>query len=337
MLSHKTKEGEAVLRLKTDLNANDPALKDWWMARIVDKVNHPRVGKKFHLWPSYNFASAIDDHLLGVTLIIRGQEHAQNQRKQEYLYEFFGWKYPHAIHTGRVMLEGTIMSKSEIRKGIEEKKFSGWDDPRLATITALRKRGFKPEAIIGIMKEIGAKTNDVNLSMDKIVALNKKLIDDESERFSFIQNPISLEVEATPSMVVEKPVHPDFPEQGIKEYKIKSGRQVFLASKELLEKIGTGKVFRLRSCFNAKLLSLGDLQAIAQFLDTTKIDVPIISWVLTPVDAVITMPDNSLKFGVTDAEILDKKPRERVQLEQFGYAIIDSMERGRIKLNFTHE
>ena len=91
MLSHKIKEGEAVLRLKTDLNANDPALKDWWMARIVDKVQHPRVGKKFHLWPSYNFASAIDDHLLGITLIIRGQEHAQNETKQQFLYEYFGW------------------------------------------------------------------------------------------------------------------------------------------------------------------------------------------------------------------------------------------------------
>src|SRR3989344_6387309 len=120
MLSNELKEGNAVLRLKTDLNHADPSVRDWWIAKIVDKPEHPNTnaaGK--HVWPSYNFASAIDDHEFGVTLIIRGQEHEQNQTRQEFLYNYFGWKYPHSIHFGRVSFEGAVLSTSMIRKELK--------------------------------------------------------------------------------------------------------------------------------------------------------------------------------------------------------------------------
>ena len=90
MVSHELKEGEAVLRMKTDLKHTDPSVRDWWIARIVDRPEHPRATGKDFVWPSFMFESAIDDHEMGVTLILRGQEHAQNSTKQKYLYDYLG-------------------------------------------------------------------------------------------------------------------------------------------------------------------------------------------------------------------------------------------------------
>jgi glutamyl-tRNA synthetase len=131
MLKHDFKHGEAVVRLKTDLNHPDPSIRDFWLARVVDNPEHPRAGSKHFVWPAYNLASGIDDHLMGVTLILRGQEHAQNEEKQRFMYGYFGWKYPHTIHFGRVKLQDMVLSTSKIAEGIEKGDFSGWDDPKL--------------------------------------------------------------------------------------------------------------------------------------------------------------------------------------------------------------
>ncbi|MDZ4256915.1 MAG: glutamate--tRNA ligase family protein, partial [archaeon] len=132
MLTHSFKQGEAVLRIKTDLTLDDPSQRDWWAARIVDNPHHYRV-KDQYLWPSYNFASAIDDHVLNITLIIRGQEHYQNMLKQKWVYTHFGWAYPHSFHHGRLLMTGTDLSKSKMLEGILNGKYTGWDDPRLFT------------------------------------------------------------------------------------------------------------------------------------------------------------------------------------------------------------
>jgi glutamyl-tRNA synthetase len=337
MLSHSLKEGKAVLRLKTDLKAKDPSLRDWWIARIVDKPMHPRVGERFHLWPSYNFQSAIDDHLLGVTLIIRGQEHAQNMEKQLYLYEYLNWRYPHAIHIGRVNLEGIVLSTSKIKEGIEKGIYIGWDDPRLGTIKALKRRGFDARALNEIIEEIGVKTSDTTISMKTLIALNKKFIDSEAERFTFIEDPMRLSIQYCKEMVIEKPVHPDFPEKGTRKYKVREGIEHFIVSRKQLKDIKEGNVIRLRHALNARIIDKLELEANAEFTGVSKINKPIISWVLNEAEAAVIMPDATKKIGVIDREALEKKPGDIVQLEQFGYARIDEVKKERVRLYFSHE
>jgi glutamyl-tRNA synthetase len=108
MLKGDYKEGEAVFRVKTDLNHPNPAVRDWPALRIIDseRYPHPRVGSKYHVWPLYNFACGLDDHLMGVTHIIRGKEHLTNMVRQEYMYKYLGWKYPEATHYGRLKITG---------------------------------------------------------------------------------------------------------------------------------------------------------------------------------------------------------------------------------------
>ncbi|MEK7523214.1 MAG: glutamate--tRNA ligase family protein, partial [Patescibacteria group bacterium] len=199
------RQGEAVLRLKTDLKHKDPSVRDWWIARIVDKPVHPRVTGK-HVWPSYQFASAIDDHLLKVTLIIRGQEHAQSETKQKYLYDIFKWKYPHAFHYGRITFSGMVMSKSAIQAGIMEGKYTGWDDPRLGTLQALRRRGFQVEGIQNLMIELGLKTSDTSLNPEVLATFNGKALAKKGNYgvYAFIEEPVHLSVGFCPAVEAEQ-------------------------------------------------------------------------------------------------------------------------------------
>ena len=102
MLNGGYAEGEAVVRVKTDLNHPNPAVRDWPALRIIDtkKYPHPRMGSKYRVWPLYNLAAGLDDHLLGITHIIRGKEHLTNGVRQEFMYRHLGWEVPRS-HTLR--------------------------------------------------------------------------------------------------------------------------------------------------------------------------------------------------------------------------------------------
>jgi len=91
-----------VVRLKTNLMDPDPSQIDWVMLRIIDttKNPHPRVGSKYYVWPTYNFASLIDDHEVGVTHILRAKEHMSNTEKQRYISEYMGWEFPEVLQLG---------------------------------------------------------------------------------------------------------------------------------------------------------------------------------------------------------------------------------------------
>ncbi|QQG38842.1 MAG: glutamate--tRNA ligase, partial [Candidatus Woesearchaeota archaeon] len=129
------KEGEAVLRIKTDISHPNPAIRDWPAFRIVDKSNHPLSKEK--VWPLLNFASAIDDHEFKVTHILRGIDLSISDDRQKYIYNYFKWTYPETMYNGKLLVSG-IKSSSEAREMISKGELSGWDDPRLGTIKALR-------------------------------------------------------------------------------------------------------------------------------------------------------------------------------------------------------
>ena len=331
MLVNKAKEGEYVLRLKTDLNHPDPSVRDWWLARCVDEPEHNRMKKKVHVWPSFMFQNSVDDHEMGVTLIIRGQEHSQNVTKQEFLYGYFGWKFPHAFHTGRLKLEGIILSKSDIKKGIEEGNCGGGDDPRLGTIRALRGRGFDARALKDILMDVGVNPNDATISMDKLIDYNKKHIEAESERLTFIAEPAELEVRSAPEMEVEV--------NGEKVCLAK-GPQKFMVSSKQLQKIGKGNVFRLKNACNARLDAFEGGKARGECLGTEMgAGKHVINWLLAdkacPVE--VKMDNASLRKGVAEWKLARKKPGERAYFDKFGFVRVDGQEKGLTKVWFTHE
>ncbi len=338
MLAHEIKEGEAVMRIKSDLQHKDPSTRDWWVAKIVDAPEHPRVSGKF-LWPSYNFASAIDDHELGITLIIRGQQHAQNETKQKSLYDYFKWNYPHAITYGLLKLSETVLSKSKIKAKIAEGEFSGFDDPRVGTLENLRRRGIAPQAIREILIDIGVKPNDITVSEDALYDANRNVIDAEADRIIFISEPAIMDVQFAHAIEAKLPKHPDFPERGEKAYHLNEGMQRFIIEKSDAEKLNEGETIRLKHAYNVRVVKKDAMQVFAEFVSTSKTDAHVIPWLIEEqsIAVEILMPDAKIIYGSAEAGLLNYEIGSVLQLERLGYARLDSREAGTAKLWFAHK
>jgi len=349
MLERKYKEGEAVVRIKTDLNHPNPAVRDWPALRIIDskKYSHPRVGSKYHVWPLYNFACGVDDHLLGVTHIIRGKEHLTNMVRQKYMYKHFGWQYPEAIHYGRLKISGAALSKSKIVQGIREGLYKDWDDPRLATFAALRRRGIMPEAIKMLIIDVGPKTSDVVLSWENLYAYNRKILDPKADRYFFVQNPTQLTIKKVPKPFIAKlRLHPDRPEKGFREYTIKpKGDENSVAlwiSKNDINAFKVGKVIRLMGLFNVKINKTNEHAVEAFFSsesyeESKKAGAPLIHWIPMGADmpCQVVMPDATMAEGIAESMCKGLKPNDIIQFERFGFVRIDEVNR-KLKAYYAH-
>ncbi len=202
MLAGEYEDQQAVLRIKTDIEHKDPALRDWGGAFRIRKMSHPRpeIGNKYIVWPPLlDFAGAIEDHELGMTHIIRGgKDLIDSEKRQTYIYKYFGWTYPRTTHWGgRVKIhEFGKFSTSTLRKAIESGEYSGWDDPRLPTIRAIRRRGIRAEALKKFMIEMGVGMTDVSISMESLYAENRKIVDPVANRYFFVWDLWSLKLKA---------------------------------------------------------------------------------------------------------------------------------------------
>jgi len=347
MLNGEYVEREAVFRVKTDLNHPNPAVRDWPALRIIDteKNPHPRVGSKYRVWPLYNFACGIDDHLMSVTHIIRGKEHLTNQTRQEYLYRYFGWEYPETIHYGRLKITGAFLSKSKIVEGMKTGFFKSWDDPRLATFAALRRRGIMPEAIRLLMIDVGPKTADVTLSWENLYAHNRKLIDPEANRYFFVQNPVEITVKNILHMFEAKHhLHPDHPERGFHQFEIqpKGGKASLYVSSQDMDLLEKGRNIRLMGLFNILIEKSGKRQVEAVFQsesheEAKKLGAPLIHWlpIDTGISCEVVMPDASIAHGIAEESCKKLKPDTIVQFERFGFVRIDNLDK-KLTCYFSH-
>ncbi len=286
MLNGEFNEGEAVLRIKTDIKYPDPSVRDWIAFRIIDtdKHPHPLTGSKYKVWPTYNFACSIDDHLLGITHILRAKEHQTNTIKQGYIYEYFGWEKPVAIHFGRLNLEGTILSKSKIRNGIEKRMYYGWDDPRLGTLIALRRRGILPQAIWDLILDVGVKPSSARISLDNLHAMNRKYLEELANRYMFVENPVILTIKTNQNLTAKIPYHPSFPERGYRRIELKhveNNVKVLISTSDISVLTDKQEV-RLLGLANIRITSENPLYANLVNMNATyakEKKLPIIQWV----------------------------------------------------------
>ena len=210
--------------------------------------------------------------------------------------------------------------------------FLGWDDPRLGTLRALKRRGLQPEAIRQIMLQVGPKPINVTISWGNFAAVNKKIIDPKSNRYFFVQDPVKVEVFNLPQEILVKlPLHPDYPNRGYREYKITpiEGREIFyLPSKEL--KNIDKKLVRLMGLANIHIFSSED--NYTGIFDSREHSIarekgaPFIQWLVedNSIETIVTMPDASKSIG--RAELLTSKLDidEMLQFERFGFVRVDS-------------
>ena len=331
MLDGSFQPGEAVVRVRTDMALKNPALRDWPALRIQDTETspHPRkdIGSRYRVWPLLDFQSAVEDHLQGVTHIIRGKDLMDSTRKQKLLYEHFGWTYPETMYWGRVKVhEWGGFSTSQMRKDIESGLFEGWSDPRLPTIASLSGSGIQATALRNFWIELGVTQKDIAVPLATLYSHNIKIIDDDAPRIAFIREPIALTLEGVNETIVELPTHPNTTGLGTRKIQLHDA-VVYIEKADLQHK-------------TLRLKEFGDFDIkgnIARFVAKERTDKrKIVHWTSknSSVDASLVQ--------VIDGEIcrLDGKLESHqlavntpVQIERIGYGIIS----GDNEITFTHD
>ena len=300
--------GDAVLRVKTDMELKNPALRDWPAARIQTNP-HPRVGNRWRVWPLLDFQSAIEDHLQGVTHIIRGKDLMDSTRKQTLLYEHFGWIYPETIYWGRVKVhEFGAFSTSQMKKDISAGVFDGWDDPRLPTLSALSRRGIRPESLRAFWIELGLTQKDISVPLSTLYSHNTKAIDPTAPRLAFVRNayPIKLNGDYPKTGTISSHSDTDMP---LRNYSIDEGVWI--------EEEDSGKAIRLKDLCDID--ELGNVESIDRSDKRS-----VVHWVAGGSPSTLTIANG--QDIVTVEGILEDHNHPVgtiLQLERIGYAIIE--------------
>ena len=325
--------GDAVLRVKTDINHKNPAIRDWVAMRLVDE-EHPRLGTKYRIYPMMNFSVAVDDHLLGLTHVLRGKDHLANTEKQKYLYDHMGWEVPEYIHYGRLKMEDIALSTSKAMEGIEEGTYTGWDDPRLGTLRAIARRGIDPRTIYELITEMGVKMADSAISWKKIYGLNRNFLEPVANRYFFCENPQLIEVAGYEAgkVDIERPLHADHLDRGNRVLPFDG--KVYLAENDINDGI-----FRLMDAVNVSIKGDEITYHSTSFEDAREVKARIIQWV--PVDdninVKIVMDDASTKTGLGEGALTDLKVGDVVQFERVGFARLDEIKDDELIFYYAHK
>ena len=330
MLAGKYEEGEITMRVKTDIAHPDPAVRDFAAMRVLKEPKHPRKPEIF-VYPLMNFSVAVDDHLLGMTHVIRGKDHIANTRRQEYIYNYFGWKMPYFYHYGRMSIAGLELSTSGMRKGINEGLYTGWDDIHLGTLRALARRGIQAEAVRGAVVDIGMGDTDISFSWENLFAANKAIIDADADRYFFVPDAVEVTVTGAPEMTAHAPVYPNKPERG--ERLLPFTGKVLLPRAE----VEKGGMLRLKDLFNIRITGEATAEYAGESLaEARKEKAPIIQWLPAEKAAPCSLlTPEGMQEGFAEPEVLNYEGKI-VQFERVGFAKIDAVENGKAVAYHTH-
>ncbi len=313
MLDGDYAEGEAAVRLKTDMQADDPAFRDRVLLRIAE-LDHPRVGDDYHVWPMLEFSWAIDDHELGVTHILRGKDLVMEDRMERYMWDLLGWEEPEILHHGLLGIEGIQLSTSTSRQRIDAGEYDGWTDPRTWSLRALRKRGFEPGAIRNFVLEFGMSENDVSVPVDTLYTENRKLVDDDADRYFFVEDPVELTITGVPDdLEADIPYHPEH-DRGTRTVPVavEDGTATVYIDREDLE----DGFLRLKDLCNVEIKGEEATFHSVDHTEAVEREAPIVQWV--PEDGTecrVTMPDGDIVDGLCEPAT----PAELVQFVRFGF------------------
>jgi len=323
------KEGEASVRLKISMEHKNTVMRDPVIMRIIEH-QHPRVKNKFRVWPMYDFATALMDVWEKVTHRTRSKEFELRTELQQFIQKNLGFKSPYITEIARFNLEGVPSSGRQIRDMISNKELLGWDDPRLTTLMALKRRGFVPEAIKKFLISTGISKAESTLTWDMFESFNRSIIDPKCNRYFCVFEPIEIKIESSPSIKkVRVHLHPDFPKRGYRT--IPTNTNKIFVSKGDFDRF-KGEEVRLIGLFNVRL------DKKAQFMSKeVKMETPKIHWVSDKnVKVRILMPDGKIKEGLAEPEIKKLKVGSRIQFQRFSFCILDKVKPGFL-FYFTHK
>jgi len=258
------KEGECVLRAKIDMSSSFICMRDPTLYRIRFETHH-QTNDDWCIYPMYDFAHCLSDAIEGVTHSICTLEFQDNRRIYDWTLEnldqFNTHNRPHQYEFSRLNLEYTTTSKRKLKLLVDNNHVSGWNDPRMPTISGLRKRGYTPKSIRSFSERVGV--SKVN-SLTDVSILESSIRDDlntTAPRSMAVINPIKLVIENYPKGEIESlqaPVHPQNEGMGTRE--ILFSREIYIDKEDFVavppnnkyKRLAINKEVRLRNSYVIK-------------------------------------------------------------------------------------
>ena len=250
-------EGEYMLRAKIDMAHPNVLLRDPVMYRIR-KVNHHRTGNKWCIYPTYDFTHGQSDAIEGITHSICTLEFEAHRPLYEWFLEAIGIeKKPQQIEFARLNLTNTVMSKRFLKKLVDEKYVSGWDDPRMPTIAGIRRRGYTPEAVRDFAERVGVAKRNSTVSLALLEHCVREDLNKKAERFMGVLDPLKVVITNYPEGQTEQFEAVNNPEDENSATRlVPFSRELYIERKDFMEeppakfhRLAPGKEVRLRSAY----------------------------------------------------------------------------------------
>ncbi len=251
MSSSKEEDG-MILRMKGDMKSNNTTMRDPTLFRVKTSV-HYRQGSAYRVWPTYLFNTPIMDSLNGITDVIRSKEFELVDEMYVYILSLLELRQPRIHSIARLEIKDNLTSKRKINELMEKGLLWGYDDPRLVTIAGLRRRGVVPSAIKSFVMRFGMSKSNSIVSIDMLLAENRKLIDKVARRLFFVENPKRLIVQGIPEHArdVKIKVHPES-DLGFRRYRLSN--EFFINAYDA-NKLTKGDQIRLKDAFSIRVLA----------------------------------------------------------------------------------
>ena len=202
MKEGKFKEGEVTLRMKMDMQHPSPQFWDLVAYRVMFS-SHVRTGDEWCIYPTYDYTHCLCDSFEDITHSLCTTEFFSSRASYYWLVDALEIYKPVQWEYGRLNLTNTVLSKRKLHTLVEEKYVSGWDDPRLYTLSALRRRGFTPEAINAFVRELGVTTSNTTIDVERLETYVRDHLNEVAPRYMLLLDPIKVVITNLPETHLE--------------------------------------------------------------------------------------------------------------------------------------
>jgi len=249
-------DGAHVLRAKIDMAHPNLLMRDPTLYRIR-RVSHHRTGDDWCIYPMYDFTHCLSDSLEGITHSICTLEFEINRQLYDWILDELNVYHPQQIEFARLNLSYTVLSKRRLIQLVEEGHVSGWDDPRMPTISGLRRRGFTPEAIQNFCERIGVAKRDSMVDMALLEYTIREDLNKRAPRVMGVLNPVRIVIDNYPPDQVEEleaDNNPEDPAMG--KRKLPFSRELWIEKEDFMEtppkkffRLAPGREVRLKHAY----------------------------------------------------------------------------------------
>ncbi|MGB9002595.1 MAG: glutamate--tRNA ligase [Nitrosotalea sp.] len=329
----KYKPGEAIVRFRGDMHSENTAMRDPTLLRIIDEP-HPIHKDKYRIWPNYDFAVAIEDSIDGVTHAFRTKEYELRNELYYTILDKLKMRKPKVLEFSRLEFDGMPVSKRILKPLVEEGKVSGYDDPRLPTLEAMRRRGIVPEAIRKFVLSLSFTKSDTLAPFETLESFNRKIVDPTSIRLFITTDPAKLTVKNNNLTEIDVSNHPQ-KDMGKRKIQVDGS---FYISGDDAKSLKVGDEVRLLELYNIRITKVG-IDIEADMTDNSfKPQIPKIQWVprqnVVKIEVLIPkilfvneqFNENSLeiKQAFTERHYLELNVGTEIQFVRYGYCRKDS-------------